>query len=340
MWRIAFLTVLLSLVIPLDSARSSERVWSAESEAERATARELYRRAIRLDRIGDYRAALDTLRVYREYAQEAELPALNRWEGDLRRSLGLSDSPVKEPDSEPRSPDTGVRTQEASEDSVVFAAPAAIEISFGSDEDDAEEEERDSYEERESHADDRDSYADDRDSYTDDRDSYTDERDSYTDDRDSYTDERDSYTDERDSYAEPEPDGAAELYAEPTTNSRGPREKRSRRLELDLPDTSRSALRSSGGAALAPNPAGPVLIVSGTTMAAGFGVVSGVTWAQGRDARGAGDQSGYETVRPANNTAFALAAVGGALVMGGITAAIADQLRKKRRANQKLAELR
>jgi len=326
MWRIAFLTVLLSLVIPLDSARSSERVWSAESEAERATARELYRRAIRLDRIGDYRAALDTLRVYREYAQEAELPALNRWEGDLRRSLGLSDSPVKEPDSEPRSPDTGVRTQEASEDSVVFAAPAAIEISFGSDEDDAEEEERDSYEERESHADDRDSYADDR--------------DSYTDDRDSYTDERDSYTDERDSYAEPEPDGAAELYAEPTTNSRGPREKRSRRLELDLPDTSRSALRSSGGAALAPNPAGPVLIVSGTTMAAGFGVVSGVTWAQGRDARGAGDQSGYETVRPANNTAFALAAVGGALVMGGITAAIADQLRKKRRANQKLAELR
>jgi hypothetical protein len=209
---------------------------------------------------------------------------------------------------------------------VVFAAPAAIEISFGSDEDDAEEEERDSYEERESHADDRDSYADDR--------------DSYTDDRDSYTDDRDSYTDERDSYAEPEPDGAAELYAEPTTNSRGPREKRSRRLELDLPDTSRSALRSSGGAALAPNPAGPVLIVSGTTMAAGFGVVSGVTWAQGRDARGAGDQSGYETVRPANNTAFALAAVGGALVMGGITAAIADQLRKKRRANQKLAELR
>lgn len=287
MWRTAFLAALLSLAVPVGTAGASERVWSAEDDARNAKGKALYRRAIRLDRDGDYRGALDTLLAYREYAHADQLTALERWEADLRRSLGISSARRaergREPESEREEPRPAPPAAEDAGGSVLFAVPAAIDISFGPAEG---EDESDPYE------------------------------DEYP-----YEDELDPYEDE---------------FVDSATEREGEEEP----LDLSLPETTRRPLRPSVTTSLAPNPAGPVLIVSGSSLAAGFGVVSAVTWTQGREARGAGDQSGYEDLRPANNAAFALTAVGGALVMGGITAAIVDRLTKKRRSNRTLAEVR
>ncbi|MCO4768957.1 MAG: hypothetical protein KDA24_02940 [Deltaproteobacteria bacterium] len=328
MWRHVLLLAALALSLPLvpASAEAGEREWSAEADGREAKGKALYRRAIRLDRDGDYRGALDTLLAYREYANPEQFKALDRWESDLRRSLGLQNPEPRYEREEPRherEPEPAPRYEREPEPTpqyepepepaaVMFAAPASIDITF---DDEDPDDEYDPYEDEsvpyvEPSYDGAASY--EQDSYEDGDNAHA-EDDAYPDEYedDAYDDEYESSSD-----ADPQP------------------------LDLKLAASSRSARRVRAASSLAPNPAGPVLIVSGSSLAAGFGVAAGVTWNQGAQARSAGDKAGYEATRPANNAAFAASAVGGALLLSGITAAIVDGITKKKRRADAYAEYR
>ena len=345
MWRTAAPSLLFALVIGLGVGVVPARAVADESAAEvdAAQAKALYRKAIRLDRDGDYQGALDMLARYRPYAAPNQLRALDQWEEDLRRSLANQrdrdrrgshdvaaraevDEPeparaaVDEPETAPRyvgepepapryvgkpEPDRGVVAPPEPEPApVMLAAPAAIEISFGPAGDDEIE---------------VDPYEDDDVTDVEPGPSYL--SPPFEDEVEAAVREVDLTDASTDEYVSEQVD-ADEAEA----------------LDLDL-DEKRAARRLAARASL-PNPAGPVLILSGSSLVAGFGVAAGMTFSQGRSARAAGDQAAYETVRPRNNAAFALTATGGALLMSGITAAIIDAATKQARKKNRLAEVR
>jgi tetratricopeptide (TPR) repeat protein len=64
--------------------------------------------------------------------------------------------------------------------------------------------------------------------------------------------------------------------------------------------------------------AGYVLIGTGSALAAGFGAIAGVTYAQSRTFLDTGDREAWEALRPLNNASVAAGATGGALLLTGI----------------------
>ena len=355
MWRTTAPSLLFALVIGLGIGVVPARALAGESAAggDAAQAKALYRKAIRLDRDGDYQGALDMLARYRPYAASNQFRALDQWEEDLRKSLANQrdrdrrdshdvpareevDEPepptgyvgeiepapryvgepepapryVGEPDPPPRyvgepKPDRGeVAPPEPEPAPVMLAAPAAIEISFGPADDDEIE--------VVPHEDD----------------DFTNVEPSPSDVSPPFEDEVEAAVREGD---------VTDAYADEYVSEQVDADE-AEALDLDL-DEKRAARRLAARASL-PNPAGPVLILSGSSLAAGFGVVAGMTFSQGRSARAAGDQAAYETIRPRNNAAFALTATGGVLLTSGITAAIIDVAMKQARKKNRLAEVR
>lgn len=61
---------------------------------------------------------------------------------------------------------------------------------------------------------------------------------------------------------------------------------------------------------------------TGAALGVGFGAVAGVTFGQAKDYKDAGDQAGWEKIRPLNNASIGLAATGGALAVAGIVVAL------------------
>ncbi len=353
MWRTAAPSLLFALAIGLGVGAVPDRAVAGESDSGEAAiqAKALYRKVIRLDRDGDYQGALDMLVRYRPSAEPNQLRALDQWEDDLRSSLakqrgwdrrdssdiharGGGDAPAPrdagEPEPSPRdvgepvpaSRDVGepgpapryigepepvhrqVAPPEPEPAPVILAAPAAIEISFGPADDEEIEVDPDA-----------------------------DADVAYAARAPSYASPPSENEVEAAARAEDLTDAYADEYVSEEVDA-----DEAEALDLDL-DEKRAARRLVARASL-PNPAGPVLILSGSSLAAGFGVAAGMTFSQGRSARAAGDQAVYENVRPRNNAAFALTATGGALLMSGVTAAIIDAATKQARKTNRLAEVR
>jgi tetratricopeptide (TPR) repeat protein len=66
------------------------------------------------------------------------------------------------------------------------------------------------------------------------------------------------------------------------------------------------------------SPVRPILIGTGSALAVGFGVATGLSYAAGLDNRDAGDQSSYESMRTVNLISLPLTGVGAGLALLGV----------------------
>lgn len=61
---------------------------------------------------------------------------------------------------------------------------------------------------------------------------------------------------------------------------------------------------------------------TGAALGVAFGAVAGVSFGQAKEFKDAGDQAGWEKIRPLNNASIGLAATGGALAVAGVVVAL------------------